>query len=322
MISNVRTLASLALLSVVIASNGASARSSGHPGATGRDNGAGRCNRCHSPDQYDGADIVLDDQYRKDCYVKDGETWMLDQSFFVVPYGSELTVTLRATIPADGSPDNPNTPENDRVIGLYCPEGTTCNAPVAGFAIEVEGIAAPPEGGAVLEASDQGTKQAGAVVSADPLIADPGSRIEVNHSTPRAFSGEEVSWTMTLHTPPLTPNPTQQIRLWAGVNACNGNGAADLGDITSYTNRYVYFEAANGGSTAPAMECTVAPTCVDGRVLNADLDCACPDGQIVVDGVCAEDPGSCGCDATGQGDPRAALAALIGLLALGVRRRR
>jgi MYXO-CTERM domain-containing protein len=302
---------------VVLASSSAGARSGGHPGATGRDNGGGRCNRCHSPDMYDGAEIVFDPKFQRDCYVQEGGAWTLQSSFFVVPYDTEVDVTLISALPPEGSPDNPATPVNDRVVGLYCPEGTTCGAPVAGFAIEVEGIALDPDVTTpVLVAAEEGTKQAIAVVG------EPGSRTEVNHSTPRAFSGDEVKWTMKLKTPTRTGAP-QQIRLWAGVNACNANAQADLGDITSYTNRYVYFQLANGGSTAPDMDCTVAPNCADGRVLDENLQCGCPEGQSLVDGTCTEDP-ACGCDTTSTagGDKGVSLSAFAVGAALALLRRR
>jgi MYXO-CTERM domain-containing protein len=312
-------ISALFLMALVgVTSTDASARAGGHAGATGRDNAGGRCNRCHSPDMYDGAEIVLEPKYQRDCYVREGGVWTLDNTFFVVPYETEVDVTLLAALPPVGAPDNPNTPANDRTIGLYCPEGTTCGAPVAGFAIEVEGIPLPQgNNDPVLVAVGGDTKQAQA------LPGDLPSRVEVNHSAPRAFNGNEVSWTLKLKTPSRTGSPPQQIRLWAGVNACNANGGADLGDITSYTNRYVYFELPNNRSTAPSMTCTVAPNCAAGQVLDANLQCGCPEGQSLVEGTCTEDA-ACGCDstATSERDARSGLLALATLFVLALPRRR
>jgi MYXO-CTERM domain-containing protein len=307
-----------AALLTFVGANDALARSAGHPGATGRP-GAGTCNRCHSPQTFDGLEIVLPSQYRHDCYENTGSAFEFTTSFYAVPYSStdattNVDVSLILTEPPAGDEDT---------VGIFCPEdGPDCGTNNAGFAMEVNG--APQENGeALLSAAsgESGVKQAQEGV-------DGESTTEVNHSAPRDFANGQVEWTLSYRTPTyrglgLTPT---SVTLYASTNACNGNFAADAGDIASTANLAVFFEL-------PGEDDTTGPDCIEAPQCRADqeldltvLECVCPEGTVDgddADGNPACVPEGCACETAGGGAADAASAfALLGVFGLALRRRR
>lgn len=210
--------------------------------------------------------------------------------------------------------------------GVFCPEGDTCpDTPVAGFDIEVSPAYTLPNGEFPLTPNpqDPGTCQAGGEGNA-PKVPN-----EVVHSEPRAFSGGKVQWNLVLRTPPYRAgaNNQQSLTLYAAVNACNGNGVADPGDITAYTQQVVYF--LEPGATSPAEghtgpECITDPRCEErGAVLDpATAECVCEGGaKFDEQGLC---PTGCSCRTSGSAE--GAFAWLAAACALGLllpqRRRR
>jgi MYXO-CTERM domain-containing protein len=115
------TIGAAALLVGLTASD-AMARYGGHPGATGRANG-GTCNRCHSPQTYDGLSIELPIEYRHDCYQPIVGGYQLTNSFYAIPYTpqeqsaplSEVPVTLRLAEP-------PLVEPGAEEVGIFCPD--------------------------------------------------------------------------------------------------------------------------------------------------------------------------------------------------------
>jgi MYXO-CTERM domain-containing protein len=298
---------------LVLAAPGAEARIDGHPGATGRP-GGGTCNRCHSPQTYDGMSIQFTSSNvrQRDCFeTNDAGELSFVNSIYTVPYGGQVLFDLKLADPPTGDP-NASPP----VPGLFCPEGSTCGDAVAGFGIEVTGSDVGPGDPPVLfpNNSESGMKQAG---EGD---LETASRTEVNHSTPRAFSGGEAKWSLVLNVPSATLNNATTLNLYASGNACNANGAADQGDISALTSAALYFEygAGNGEHTGP----TCDEACAEAGGLTQDGGCACPEGQtFTAQGFCAEVGGCSHVQARAGGTAAAGLAALLAL-AFAIRRRR
>jgi hypothetical protein len=302
------------------------ARLDGHPGATGSP-GGGTCNRCHSPQTYDGIAVEVDTQAGRvrDCYARDDQTGMLGlaQQIVTLPYadsaGTFNRLDVVVTEPGDGDPaaDPP-------VPGIYCPLASGDNTPgtcgggiaYAGFAIEILG--ALPSGGPVLRPAggEGGMKQAGATE------APPGSLTEVNHSEPKNFEGGTARWALEFERP-VRGSGVNSYQFYASANACNRNGAADIGDISAVTNTTVFFEYGpdEGEHTGP--ECNESLTCESiGATLNPEGVCACEDGSEF------EENGKCptaGCSHTAVRTSAPALGGLAFFLLLGagiLRRRR
>lgn len=289
----------------------AEARYAGHPGATGRP-GGGTCNRCHSPQTYDGLEIKLPDEYAVHCWESDGQGGLrYQQTLYAVPYGAQIDVSLLLAEPPQGTPDG-------STVGVFCPEGDSCQGPVAGFGVEVQGT--------VWREGDPFPLQPAAGESTMKQAfedeGDPGSPTEVIHSQPRAFAGGEVKWGLVLRTPEQGGGNgvAQSLTLYASANACNGNGEADVGDITAVASRQVYFQLGDDGART-------GPTCIEydcadigGYVDPAAGGCVCPEGAVMnEEGVCVA---GCGCRAASSPEAGLGWAAALALFGLVLRRRR
>lgn len=311
---NVRNSLTIAVVGVtLLAASSAFARITGHAGATGRPNG-GVCNQCHGASTYDGARIQITEDpnskiRERSCFERDGEgRLVLANTLFTVPYGATgQRLDLVVDEPPAGTPGE--TP------GLFCPEGTTCGAPVAGFAIEVTGLNVRPDAAPVLKPAGQQAdmKQA--------TVAGNASPTEVNHSAPRAFSGGKVSWPLLLDVPARGLNAPMSMTLYASANACNANGAADPGDIASIADPLtLFFEygADTGMHTGP--ECNEDLTCESiGATLGPDGVCTCGEGvELDETGRC---PAGCSHVGVRTGPAGGALFALF-LLGFALLRRR
>ncbi len=277
------------------------ARSAGHPGATGRPEG-GTCNRCHSPATYDGAYVRLPPHLRRDCVRRtpDGRV-LVEDTFFVLPKNE--TVTVELVVPEPSADD-----------GLTCPPDTTCTGPVVGVDVEVTGLSATPDVPTVLRpaAGEEGLKQA-------PRAGGEEAGSEVVHNTPRPFEGGQARFLLEVDSRGLIGGGP--ITLYGSANACNGNGQADLGDITSTFVEVLYLLDESGGHDGP--DCNVAPVCADGAYLDERLTCRCPDGTTLITDGDGTSP-YCGATSCAAGGPPGAWAGLgLALCALaGVRRGR
>lgn len=273
---------------VLLASLPAAARFAGHPGATGSP-GGGTCNRCHSPQTYDGLEIQLfqggeDGEpgpnlvRRRDCFVRDESGQLMrEQAIHTVPFADSANQFVRfdlvvtpppESVPGDGDP------------GLYCPveDGDptpgACGASAnAGIAIEVNG--APQTGNPVLRPASSASDMQQAGSEENP----PGSNTEVNHLVPREFGGGNINWPLEVLRPG-SQSGASVYTFYASANACNNNGQADPGDITTLTQGNLYFEYGPGDGEHTGPSCNESLNCDDvGGTLNLETNlCDCPEG--------------------------------------------
>lgn len=313
-----RLLTFAIVAATLLPASSALARIGGHAGATGRPDG-GVCAQCHGGQTYPGARIQVaqDPNQRireRQCFSRDDEGRLfLANTLFTVPYGaSNQRIDLVLDEPPKGTPP---TEDGPGTAGLYCPEDTTCGAPYAGFAIEVLGLNAPPGSPPVLKPAGNQADMKQAEFDGKP------SRTEVNHSAPRAFAGGKVSWPLVLDLPARGPGAPTSVTLYASANACNANGQADGGDITSVASPLtLYFEygADTGMHTGPV--CNEDLTCETiGGTLGEDGYCSCGEGvELDEDGRC---PQGCSHVAVRTGPAGSAVFALV-LLGFALLRRR
>ncbi len=308
--ATMRSLLTIAVVGTTLIAPAAFARIGGHAGATGRPNG-GVCNQCHSAQTYDGARISFDAETRvreRQCFARDGEGKLfLENTIHTIPYGAQ---GLRVDLIVDEPPAG-----DDETVGLFCPEGSTCGEPVAGFGIEVVGFNVGRDDAPVL---------APAGTQADMKQANAGgieSKTEVNHSAPRAFAAGKVSWPFVLHSQSRAINSPTSVTLYAAANACNANGEADPGDITSVaTPVTLYFEYGEDTGMHTGPECNEDLSCeAIGATLGADGLCACAEGAEL------DDTGRCptGCSHVAvQGGPVTGAVFALFLLGFALLRRR
>ena len=336
---------------------------SGQSGATGRP-GGGLCNRCHGPQTYPGIEVNLAGADPVQCFQQVGDgafeigekLLVMDLSTPAVPSRSFLEVSApepeevavdqtrecnrNYSAPAtDPTIDEclvnenvqccanvdevcagnltPFTPEeeappNQCVTGgaLYCPVGSVCGANVAGFNIEITG-------GGTVEPGD------------DSKFSTPGTDTELTHTGPKPFAGGAVSWQMVYQAPLVSPTggqDPQSATFYAAVNATNGNGIQDGGDITSVliNGQQVLFRRPGGQAAIPPT-CAIAPDCAanppeGGGELNlTNLSC-CPTGTFFdnLQNACIDPAGGCA-----QTDSETVvLFGGLALLVLAIRRRR
>lgn len=111
-----------AALVLLFASSSAEARFGGHPGATGRANG-GTCNRCHSPQTYEGLSIELPTEYRHDCFMPVQGGYQLVNSFYAIPYTPAAASSPLTEIPVILRLQEPEAVADAAAgVGIFCPD--------------------------------------------------------------------------------------------------------------------------------------------------------------------------------------------------------